>query len=208
MAAFEAQLSVAERGEACAVQVEPRRDGAAALRGCGISVAAFWHTGALAPLTVLSVATAGAGPLAVLRAAASGEGGPDGGPEAAAAASPFAALHAECLAANKTAVAAPHAPGRELHLVAVPGAPCFWCAPVAGAAAAPPFCARAFGGLHRRTSRAPPPAPRALSPPRSDARARSGPRSCACHALCAVFPSATGDDNSDRRTPVSFPRFT
>ena len=136
MAAFEVQLSVPER-EACAIQVEPRRDGAAALRGCGISVTAFWHTGALAPLTVLSVATAGAGPLAVLRAAASGEGGADGGSEATAAASSFAALHAECLAANKTAVAAPHAPGRELHLVAVPGAPCFWCAPGAGAAATP-----------------------------------------------------------------------
>ena len=145
MAAFEAQLSVAERGEACAVQVEPRRDGAAALRGCGISVAAFWHTGALAPLTVLSVATAGAGPLAVLRAAVSGEGGPDGGSEVAAVASPFAALHAECLAANKTAVAAPHAPGRELHLVAVPGAPCFWCAP--GAGAAPPLLRQGLWGL-------------------------------------------------------------
>ena len=144
MAAFEAQLSVAERGEACAVQVEPRRDGAAALRGCGVSVTAFWHTGALAPLTVLSVATAGAGPLAVLRAAASGEGGPDGGSEAAVA-SPFAALHAECLAANKTAVAAPHAPGRELHLVAVPGAPCFWCAP--GAGAAPPLLRQGLWGL-------------------------------------------------------------
>lgn len=207
MAAFEAQLSVAERGEACAVQVEPRRDGAAALRGCGISVAAFWHTGALAPLTVLSVATAGAGPLAVLRAAASGEGGPDGGPEAAAAASPFAALHAECLAANKTAVAAPHAPGRELHLVAVPGAPCFWCAPGAGAAP-PPFAPGPLGACtaapraRRRPRRAP---CRRRDPTRVRHRARDLARSA---SFAPFLVQQRGDDNSDRRTPVSFPRFT
>ena len=188
MEAFEAQLSVAERGEACAVQVEPRRDGAGALRGAGVSVSAFWHTGTLVPLTVLSVATAGAGPLAVLRAAGSGEGGADGGSEGVHAASPFTALHAECLAANKTAVAAPHAPGRELHLVALPGAPCFWCAPAAAAAAR--RARRANRGLRSRNWHAPPPAPHAPPPPRSAARGAAVPRSCAWRALRAVHGPA------------------
>lgn len=134
MERFIGQLSVPERGgEAYAVRVEPRGASGALLRSSGVSVTAFWHTGSLAPLTVLSVATAGAGPLAVLRPLGDGDGDaslPDGDTaNDATAASAFAALHAECLAANKTAVAAPHAPGRELHLVAMPGAPCFWCAP-------------------------------------------------------------------------------
>lgn len=141
MERFKAQLSVAERGEACGVRVEPRGASGALLRSSGVSVTAFWHTGALAPLTVLSVATAGSGPLAVLRPLGDGDGDaplPDGdASNDAAAASAFAALHAECLAANKTAVAAPHAPGRELHLVAMPGAPCFWCAPAPRARCAP-----------------------------------------------------------------------
>jgi hypothetical protein len=146
MEPFTARLSVAERAEACAVRVAPRREGAAVLREAGITVAAFWHTGALSPLAVLSLATAGAGPLAVLHApeeaaavaaveaaAEGGEAAEEAAPVAAAASAGAAALsslHAECLAACKTAVlAAPHAPGRELHLIALPGgAPVFWCA--------------------------------------------------------------------------------
>jgi hypothetical protein len=141
MAPLAARLRVAERADSlCEVDVHPVRwegapgDGGAQLEtslrercaGC-VTVTAFWHTGAQHPLAVLALASAGwAGLVAVLTPrCASGEEGQGGGDSSPH--HPLARLHAECLAAPKTAVAAPLASGRELHLVAVPGSPCFWC---------------------------------------------------------------------------------
>jgi len=148
MAHFAARLRVAERADSlCEIDVLPlaRSDVegsrsavevslAERCAGC-LTVTAFWHTGALHPLAVLSLATGGwASCVAVISPRS-------GAPSATVAQEQeggsaqqhhllhgLARLHAECTAATKTAVAAPLAPGRELHRVAVPGATRFWCA--------------------------------------------------------------------------------
>jgi len=120
MTSFGTRFSVAERPElSCEVHVESCRGASeAAVRERGLAVTAFWHVGNQSPLALLTMATGGAaGRLAVVRAV-EGEGG-----------AALSRLHAECLQDNKTAVAQPLAAGRELHLVALPGAPCFWCVP-------------------------------------------------------------------------------
>lgn len=142
MAPLAARLRVIERADSlCEVDVHPVRwegapgDGGAQLEtslrercaGC-VTVTAFWHTGAQHPLAVLALASAGwAGLVAVLTPRCAPAAGEPGQSAQDSSTHPLARLHAECLAAPKTAVAASLTSGRELHLVAVPGSPCFWC---------------------------------------------------------------------------------
>jgi len=123
MTTFVSQLEVAERAElACLVSVAncaPALQATLAERG-GFRVTGFWSPTAQPALVLLSLATGGAAGLAAVLTP-----GPGGGPAHSAS---LAALHAECLSANKTAVLQSLRSGRELFLAALPGRPAFWCA--------------------------------------------------------------------------------
>lgn len=123
------RLSVADRRLSLPAAFEllapPSSASLAALRGSPVlAVSGFWQSGAsLPPLSVLALASARAGPLAVLTFHPL----PDSTVDGSSCCGAFASLHAEALSSHKSAVCAP-LPGvaRELHLVALPSSPPAW----------------------------------------------------------------------------------